>query len=105
MTIIRTRRIDLKQVAIDKFDSLIKDKYRLLKSDTIYFEKENGEVSSVTCTEGYNIFSRRNGSRVFPRAVVGKELLDIIDCLKNGKLFSYIKIKDQNCKVRPKVNR
>jgi hypothetical protein len=105
MTIIRTRRIDLKQVAIDKFDSLIKDKYRLLKSDTIYFEKETGEVSSVTCAEGYNIFLRRNGYRVFPRAVVGKELLDILDCIKNGKFFTYIKIKDQNCKVRPKVNR
>jgi len=105
MTIIRTRRIDLKQVAIDKFNSLIKDKYKLLKSDTIYFEKEKGEISLVTCADGYNIFVRKNGSRVFPRAVVGKELLDIIDCVKNDKFFTYIKIKEQNCKVRPKVKR
>jgi hypothetical protein len=105
MTIIKTRRIDLKQITIDKFDSLIKDKYKLLKSDTIYFEKEKGEVLSVTCSDGYNVFVRKNGYRIFPRAVDGKELLDIIDCVKNDKFFTYIKIKDQNCKVRPKVKR
>lgn len=103
MTIIKTRRIDFKQITIDKFDSLIKEKYKLLRTDTIYFEKENGDISSVTCSDGYNIFLRKAGYRIFPRAVNGKELLDIIQCIKDNKFYTYLKIKDQNCKVRPKV--
>jgi hypothetical protein len=105
MTVIRTRRIDLKQAAIDKFDSLIKEKYKLLKTDTIWFEKSEGDISHTSCLDGYNIFYRHNGTRVFPRAVNGRELLLIINAIKNNDFYGFIKLDNQRCKVRPKRQR
>ena len=105
MTVIRTRRIDLKQAAIDKFESLIKEKYKLLKTDTIWFEKSEGEISHASCTDGYNIFYRHNGTRIFPRAVKGRELILIIEAIKSNNFFGFIKIENQRCKVRPKRQR
>jgi hypothetical protein len=105
MTIIRTKRIDLKQLAIDRFNFLIKEKFKLLKTDTIWFENSEGEVSHASCRDGYNIFYRHNGTRVFPRAVKGKELVQIIESIKGDNFFGYLKIDNQRCKVRPKRQR
>lgn len=88
---IRTKKINLKQITIEKFDSLIEDKYKLLKSDTIYFDKESGDIEMVTFRDGYNVFLKKGGYRIFPRAVNGKEFIDIINCIKENKFYSYTK--------------
>lgn len=97
-----SNKINLRQRAISKFESLLMPKYRLLKTNTIFFDKELSEVQYVTCKDGYNVFIRKDGSRVFPLAVKGKDLIDIIHCLNQNKFFSYVYTEEQRCKIKPK---
>jgi hypothetical protein len=60
-------KLDLKTTAQQTFEKLVNPKYKLLKTYTIYFEKEGGEISSVSALDGYNICFRKDGSRIFPR--------------------------------------
>lgn len=85
---VRTKRMNIRQIIIEKFDLLIEEKYKLLKSDTIYFDKESGEIESVNFRDGYNVFFKKGGWRIFPRAINGKEFLDIINCIKNNKFYA-----------------
>jgi len=98
-------RLDLRDRVIKKFENLVTPKYKLLQTNTIFFEKEGGEISYVTCKEGYNIFVRKDGIRTFPRAIDGKEFMEIIHCLKKNKFFTYIYTDNQRCKVRPKAKK
>ena len=95
-------KINLRERVVKKFVSLIEPKYDLLKTKKIYFDKTQCEISYVTCVEGYNIFVRHDGSRVFPRAIDGKELMDIIQCVKKNDIYTYIYTENQKCKVKPK---
>ncbi len=97
-----TNRINLRKKAIKTFEKLITRNYKILKTHTIFFDKELIEVSYVTCKDGYNIFVRRDGSRVFPIAVNGKDLIDIINCLNQNQFFSYVYTDAQRCRVKPK---
>lgn len=97
-----TNRINLRQKAIRKFESLIMPNYKLLKTNTIFFDKELIEVKYATCKDGYNIFVRKDDSRVLPMAVNGKDLMDIINCLNQNQFFSYVYTGEQRCKVKPK---
>lgn len=95
-------RLNIKEKVIQKFESLLTPKYRLLSTDAIYFENFSGNISYVTCKDGYNIFVRKDGSRVFPRAIEGKDLMDLIQCLKKNNYFGYFYVENQRCKVKSK---
>jgi hypothetical protein len=95
-------KINLRDRVIRKFESLIEPKYDLLKTKKIYFDKTLGEISHVTTAQGFNIFVRHDGSRVFPRAIDGKELMDIIQCIKKNDIYTFIYTENQKCKVKPK---
>jgi hypothetical protein len=102
MIINNPKRMDLKEIAIRRMENLINPKFKLLKTKKIYFEKDSGEISSISCEDGYNIFYRITGGRVFPRAVNNRELIDIINCIDRGNIYSWSLIGDQKYKVRPK---
>jgi hypothetical protein len=96
------KRLDIQELVLKKLDKIIYPKYRLFRNNKIYFEKEGGEISCISCADGYNIFFRKDGSRVFPRAVQNRELYEIVKCIERGDIYSWSIIGDQKCKVRPK---
>ena len=103
MTPFYNKRLDLKQLAIDKLDKVAKIKFPIIKTDKIYFEKPIGEISSIIRETSYQILIRTNGTRVFPRAIDGKYLIQMINELQNNKFFGYIDHEGQKCKIKQKI--
>jgi hypothetical protein len=104
------RRLDLKQKCIDKLETVSNRKFPILRTNKLYFEKPIGEISAIlreTPTSPYsspwNVLIRTNGTRVFPRAVDGKYLIEIIEALQSNRFFSYIDREGEKCKIRPKI--
>ena len=110
MTLTYNKRLDLKQLCIDKLESTSLKKFPILKTNTIYFENPIGEIMAISRQTGvnntgqaWNVLIRTNGSNVFPRAIDGKYLIKMIDYLQSNKFFGYIEHQGQKCKVRPKI--
>lgn len=100
---VTTKNLDIKSIVIKKLEEIVEKKYSLLKVKAIYFEKDGGDISYISVSDGYNILIRKDGSRVFPRAVNGHELLDIINCLRLNRFYGYITDADnKKYKIRPK---
>lgn len=100
---ITSRNTDLKSLVVKRLEEIVDIKYKLLKVESIFFEKEGGEISYISISNGYNILIRNNGTRVFPRAANGKELVDIINCLNSNNFYGYITDVDKKkYKIRPK---
>jgi hypothetical protein len=110
MILTYNKRLDLKQLCIDKLESTSAKKFPILKTNKIYFEKPIGEITAIQKETGnnntgrsWNILIRSNGTRVFPRAVDGKYLIQMIAALQSNKFFGYIEHEGQKCKVKPKI--
>lgn len=98
-----SRKLDLKSIVVKKLEEIVDKKYNLLKVKSIYFEKDGGIISHISITDGYNILISKNGTRIFPRAVNGHELIDMINCLKLNRFYGYITDTDnKKYKIRPK---
>jgi len=97
-------KLNLKSLVVSKFERVLKDKYKLLKTDTIYFES-NSEIEFVTCSDGYNIFYKKSGGRTYPYTLNGNTTLSLLKCLNENNFYSYYNINDTKCKVKPKKQR
>ena len=96
------KKLDIKEVVIDKIGVLVRQKYSLLKTSKIWFETPIGEITSILLREGNNVFVKSTGDRIFPRAVKGGDLMKVIDSLNKNQIFSYIETGGQMLIVRPK---
>lgn len=96
------KKLDIKEVVIDKIGVLVRQKYSLLKTSKIWFENPIGEITAILLREGNNVFIKSTGDRIFPRAVNGAHLMKVIDSLNKNQIFSYVETGGQKCKVRPK---
>ena len=97
-------KLNIKSLVLSKFEKTLKDKYKLLKTDTIYFDSKS-DIEFVTCSDGYNIFYKKHGGRIYPISISGKLILSLLDCLIDNNFYSYYNINDTKCKVRPKKQR
>lgn len=99
------RFLDLKTKAIDKLLKVSGPKFKLLKTNKIYFDKPIGNITALTNETGednWNVLIRLDGTRVFPRAVDGSDLLKIIKNLETNQFFSYLEINGTKSRIRPK---
>lgn len=99
---IYNKRLDIKDIAVNKLNRIITPKYKLLRTKKIWFNHNPGDISSITFEDRYNILVRTNGSRVFPRAIKGEHLLKLISYIESNDIFTYFESNGQKCKVKPK---
>ena len=104
MTTYRTwRRLDVKQIAIDKLNNLLTRKCDIFKTKTIWLNNPIKDVIIVENHYGYVKFTKANGSYSFPRAMDGSDLIKIIEQLRKNEIYSFIEGENgTKLKVKPK---
>lgn len=106
MTPYRTfRRLDIKQIAIDKLSTLLIQKTRLFTTKTIWINTPIKDIITVENTQGYVKFTKSNGSYAYPRSLNGSDLIKIIDQLKNNEIYSFIEGENGvQLKIKPRIS-
>ena len=96
------RKLDLRQIIIERLDQITDSKLKKLKVDTLYFDEKIGDIEGVQHKYGYKTFIRQNGYKVTHYGLTSKQMINLINQLKENKCFSYRYIDTIRYKVRPK---
>ena len=105
MTISRKHmRFDIKEIAINQLEALVKIKCRTLKTDNVFFDPID-DICGINMKHGYFTLIKKNGKTAFPKTTKGSIIVSIIKTLKTNDFFSYIETKDgKHIKVKPRKN-
>lgn len=97
------KKLELKNLVIDKLERLADSKYKQFKTDTIYFDSEDSTITHMTYY-GINICYKRIGGRVFLNYLDGRDMMYMINQIKKNDFYCYTMVENTRCKIRPKKN-
>ena len=99
------KKFDIKDIAINKLEKLVKRKCLSIKVDNIWFDRPVGNIMCVNMKYGYITFAQKDGTYLYINSIKGKDIVNMIDQIKSNNFFSYTETKTsvlRSLKIRPK---
>jgi len=97
------KRLDLKEIAMNKLESLVQKKCNAIKSDNVWFEKPVNDIMCANHKYGYFTFTQKDGKYVYTNAIKGKDIINMIEQIRSNSFFAYIENSNGKfVKIRPK---
>ena len=97
------KRLDLKEIAMNKLESLVQGKCNVVKADNVWFETPVNDIICANHKYGYFTFTQKSGTYVYSNAIKGKDLVNMIEQINSNRFFSYVESNNGKfIKIRPK---
>jgi hypothetical protein len=96
------REPTMKILIIEKLRNYVKEYQEILKNDTIYFQDKVDKYSGVKLHHGYVFLFESPTQLTYPRGIHGKILVNILNKLKEKKVYSINQNEGLTYKVKLK---
>ena len=97
------KRLDLKEIAMNKLEKLVQKKCNAIKTDNVWFETPVNDIMCANHKYGYFTFTQKSGTYVYSNAIKGKDLVNMIEQISSNSFFSYVEnTNGKFIKIRPR---